>query len=278
MKPPLHWLLQTNLYSEDGWDALVSALERLEKPYSVHKVIPFSDGQLDPDPGLPDGARAIVMGSYTMARYAAARGWKPGAYLENLDFEIQREHWGERMLNYDAIITRFDEVSEIIVDGRCEPFFLRPVHDSKAFTGFVCDWPYYQEWLAGLLRMPETADPVNDLLGVNVLTLATPVMICRKKEIWTETRTWVVGGEVVTASGYKTGTLKRYTAPDQVDQHVIDFAQARADEWCPNRAFVLDVAETEDGLRIVEVNNLNSAGFYKGDVQVLLNAIEELES
>jgi hypothetical protein len=270
---PLHWLLQNNMYSEDGWDALVSTLERMGRTYSVHKVIPFSDGQLDPDPGLPDGARAIVMGTYTMARYAAARGWCPGAYLDNLDFEIQREHWGPRMLNYDARVMRFDAVPE-----QREPFFIRPVHDSKAFTGLVCDWPYYEEWLAGLKRMPETADPVNDPLGVNLLTLATPVMVCSKKEIWSETRTWIVNGGVVTASGYKVGTIKRYTSPEQVDDRITAFAQDCADKWSPNRAYVLDVAETADGLRIVEINNLNSAGFYKADVQRLLDAIERMEA
>ena len=259
---PLRWLLQTNLYSEDGWDALVSALERLGKPYSVHKVIPFSDGQLDPDPGLPDGARAIVMGSYTMARYAAARDWKPGAYLHNLDFEVQRAYWGELMLNYDANITTIKESC-----GRPAPVFIRPVHDTKSFTGQVFDLAEWEAFRDGVMSTPDAANIGPD----------TSIMVCRKKEIWTETRTWVVGGEVVTASGYKTGTLKRYTAPDQVDQHIIDFAQARADEWCPNRAFVLDVAETPNGLRIVEVNNLNSAGFYKGDVQKLIAAIEELE-
>lgn len=266
----MRWLLQSNIYAEDGWEVLLSALQRAGLEYSVHKVIPFSSGELDPDPGLADGASAIVLGSYTMARYAASRGWVPGAFLDGLDFRDQHVHWGNLMLNADANVCTFEHVPE-----QRAPFFLRPVHDSKAFTGFVCDWPYYQEWLAGLRRMPETADPVNDPLGINVLTLQTPVMVCRKKEIYSETRCWVVAGRVVTASGYKVGTLKRYTPPEQVDERIIAFAADAAAIWSPNQAFVLDVAETPDGLKIVEINNLNSAGFYRGDVVALAVALEE---
>lgn len=258
----MHWVLQNNIYSEEGWDVLVSALDRLALPYSVHKVIPFSDGAMDPEPSLPDGSRAIVMGSYTLAKSARTRGWIPGAFLDNLEFEIQRKHWGTLMLNHDAAISRFDSVA-----FQKMPFFLRPVHDTKSFTGFVCDWPFYAEWLKGVLKIAE--------FEVSLLTPSTPVMVCKSKEIWTETRTWIVDGKVVTASGYKFGTIKRYSTPEQVDPEIVAFAQRCANIWNPNRAYVLDVAETPNGLRIVEVNNLNSAGWYKADVQKILMSLEE---
>jgi len=261
---PLHWVLQTNLYSEEGWDTLVAALDKLGRPYSVHRVIPFSDGQPDPDPGLPDGARAITMGSYTLAQYAAARGWRPGAYLDNLDFEVQRAHWGAHMLNADAWVGPLRAYA-----GTPTPFFIRPVADTKAFVGQVMDLGELRAWQERLLAISPEDRPSLD--G------DTPIMAATKKTIYAETRTWIVGGRVVTASGYKLGTLPRQTPPDEVEPRITEFAQACADEWCPNRAFVLDVADTDQGLRIVEINNLNSAGFYKGDVHRLIAAIEQLE-
>src|SRR5687767_13929858 len=101
-------------------------------------------------------------------------------------------------------------------------------------------------------------------------------MVCRKKEIWSETRTWVVDGKVVTASGYKLGTLKRYTTPEQIDPRITSFANECAQIWSPNRAYVLDVAETEDGLKIAEINNLNSAGWYRFDMQKMIMSLEAL--
>lgn len=268
----MHWVIQNNIYAEEGFEVLLATLTRLQLSYSVHKVIPFI-GEITDAESIPSSDRVIVMGSYSMAREAVKRGWKPGAFLDNLDFRVQWENWGERMLNADAYITRFDAVLP-----HAEPFFLRPVHDTKAFTGLVIDWPTYEQWRENLVRLPETKDPVNDPLGVHVLTGGTEVMVCKRKMIYNETRTWVVDGRVVTASGYKLGTIKRYTAPEQVEPRIIEFANDCASIWSPNRAYVLDVADTDEGLKIVEVNNLNSAGWYKADLGKLVMALENMDA
>lgn len=269
----MYWVVQSNIYAEENYEHLLANLERCGLPFSVHKAVPFSGGIIDPQPVIPEGSKAIVMGSYSLARHARDRGWTPGAYIDNLDFEIQREHWGDRMLNADAQIYSFGDIP-----FQREPFFVRPTLDTKTYTGLVVDWGQYEEWRDGLRRLPETNDPVNDPLSISVHTLADRTMVCRKKEIWNETRTWVVNGRVVTASGYKVGTLKRYTSPEQVDARITDFANECASIWSPNRAYVLDVAETEEGLRIGEINNLNSAGWYRCDMQKLIMALEELEA
>jgi hypothetical protein len=205
------------------------------------------------------------MGSYSLARVAIKKRWRPGAFLDNLDFEIQRQHWGDRMLNHDAVITTFDNVP-----FQRDPFFLRPVHDTKAFTGMVIDWGYYEEWRDSISQLSETF----------ILTKDTPVMVCQKKELYSETRFWIVDRNIITASKYKTGTIKRYeeVRGSRWDNDLIAFADDCACIWSPNQAFVLDIAETPQGLKIVEVNNINSSGFYKGDMQRLITAIENLKA
>jgi hypothetical protein len=106
----VYWVVQSNLYGEEGFESLDAALERLGLPYSLHKVVPFV-GTLEPDVDPPPGP-VIVMGSYTLARVARERGWSPGAFLDNLDFQVQREHWGELFLNHDAQVLRFADVPE----------------------------------------------------------------------------------------------------------------------------------------------------------------------
>lgn len=279
----MYWVIQNDIYNEEGYDLLLGTLDRLNIQHSVHKVVPFT-GDLDPDPVVPDGSRVIVMGSYSLARHAVRRGWIPGAFLDNLDFEIQHKHWGDRMLNADAKIYPFAQVP-----FQEYPFFIRPASDSKAFTGYVSDWADYTKWRDTLMRLPETADPVNDPLGINLLTVDTPVMVCSKKEIYNETRCWIVNGfprimvghhltghRVVTCSGYKVGTIKRFTPPEAVDERIVRFATGCAATWSPNDAYVMDVADTPNGLKITEVNNLNSAGFYKGDMNKLVMALEDL--
>jgi len=268
----MHWIIQNNIYEEEGFATLLETLDRFDLTRTLVKVVPFVGEIIGTDgPPLPSsGGDAIVMGSYSLARQAKKMGWVPGAFLHNLDFEVQHRAWGEWMLNADAHVCAFDAVP-----FQPEPFFIRPVHDTKAFTGYVEDWDGYSKWLASLRRLPESPDPENDPLGVNLMTLSTPVMVCAKKEIYSETRTWVVDGRVVTSSGFKLGTLKRYTTPDQVDSRVIDFANSVAGHWSPNEAYVLDVADTADGLKVGEVNNLNSAGWYRADLQRLVTALED---
>ncbi len=269
----MKWILQTNIYEEEGYGRILSAIERRGLPLTTVKVVPFV-GDLEPVSGELPGPyeRAIVMGSYSLARVATQRGWYPGAFLENLDYTIQRNHWGERMLNHDAEIFRF-----VDVPFQREPFFLRPVHDTKAFSGLVLDWGDYTKWRDGLLRIPELADPVNDPLGVNLLTADTPVMVCTEREIYTETRTWVIpdngyASPVVTSSGYKVGSFKRYS--EMVDPWIHDYVDECCSVWTPNGAFVMDIADTPEGPRIIEINNLNSAGWYKADVGKLVDALE----
>lgn len=255
-----HWILQNNLYSEEGFESLTSALERFGFPYSVHKCVPFA-GTLEPEADPPAGEPVVVMGSYTLANHARARGWMPGAWLDNLDFITQRAKWGDHMLNADAWVGHITEAYPY----RDVPFFVRPVHDTKSFTGQVFDHVTWNEFRDGVLAVAGESP---------TLTPDTEIMVCTKKEIYTETRTWIVDGLVVTASGYKVGTIKRYS--DQVDSDILRFAQYCANLWSPNQAYVMDVAETPNGLKIVEINNLNSAGFYKADMQKLVWALHEL--
>jgi hypothetical protein len=257
-----HWILQNNLYSEEGFESLTAALERFGFPYSIHKCVPFV-GTLEPEAAPPPGP-VIVMGSYTLARHAKERGWSPGAWLDGLDYRVQCEKWGNaNMLNGDAIVCPLKNVI-----GSGVPFFVRPVHDTKSFNGEVFDLGTWLDFRDRVLALTPEDNPT--------VTGETLVMFCTKKEIWSETRTWIVAGRVVTASGYKLGTLKRYTPPEQVDERITQFAQYRANEWCPNAAFVLDIAETPEGMKIVEVNNLNSAGFYKADMQKLVWSLATL--
>ena len=253
----MHWILQSNLYNEEGFARLTEALAKMEIPYSIHKVIPFIH-KLVPDI-VPDG-KVVVMGSYTMSHIAHEKGWYPGTFLnENFTFRKQVVKW-DSMLNDSAWLgplkwaTPYDE-----------PFFIRPAGDGKDFAGEVIDKPSFLEWKDRVMSLtPEDGATIDG---------DTIIMVCRKKKIYSETRCWIIDEKVVTASQYKIGTLVKYS--DQVDERVINFAEKYASIWSPHRAYVMDVADTPEGLKIIEVNNLNSSGFYAADVQKLVNSIEK---
>lgn len=262
----MYWIIQNNIYSEDGWIRLTDTLDRLGIAYGTHKCIPFV-GTLEPEPTPPPGP-VVVMGSYTLAREAQKRGWIPGVFLnENFDYEVQYKHWGHLMFNADAWTGKLKDVPE-----QLNPFFIRPLHDNKAFTGYVTDWPDFKIWLEREQRQSKLY-PQD---GGAYFNEDTPVLVSTKKTIVREYRTWIVDSKVITMSLYKTGTWKH--SEECTEDRVRSFANFCASIFCPARAFVLDIFEDNySHLYIGEVNNLNSSGFYAADMQKLVAAIDSME-
>jgi hypothetical protein len=257
----MHWILQTNLFQEAEWARLVATLEQFDLPYSVHKVVPFV-GTLEPAPVL-QAAKAVCFGSYSMRHSAKENGWNPGVYdLFDQDFHAQKSAWGERMLNADSRVMAFQDVR---LD---KPTFLRPIDDSKYFAGRVFDPDEFEDWRQRVCDLDED-------YGTS-LSPTTQVQLCTPKTIHAEYRFWIVGRGIATKSLYKLG--RRVVYASDVDERMDHFVLQAVADWQPHRAFVIDVCDTPEGPRIVEINTLNAAGFYAGDIQRLVAALEDLES
>jgi hypothetical protein len=253
----MHWVLQSNLFNEEGWNRLVETLQRFNIPYSEHKIVPFV-GELLPDIE-PDG-RVICMGSYSMRHIAKKRGWYPGVFdLEPFDFNVQMQHWKDHMLNADAVVSRFEDV--VFIE---DEMFIRPIQDSKVFAGGVFEREDFKGWQTRICVLRHDTG--------TTISPDTLVQVCRLKKIYSEHRFWIVKGEIVTASTYKIGNKIHYA--DSVDEQFYEYVRERVAEWQPLEAFVIDVADTSDGIKIVEINTLNSSGYYAGDMQKLVMALE----
>ena len=105
------------------------------------------------------------------------------------------------------------------------------------------------------------------------LTPQTLIQVMKPIVIYCEARFWVIKGRIITKSIYKRGDRVVYSS--EVDDSFTQYVEERIREWQPHEAFVIDVCDTEHGLKIVEINTLNSSGFYAGDVQKLVLELEE---
>ncbi len=260
----MHWILQDNLFNEEAYQVLLDTLQRFELPYSIHKVIPFI-GELVPAPEL-DTNNVICMGSYSLRHAAVEHGWTPGVFdLEPFDFQKQMQMWNRHMLNCDAIVVPFKDA---IVEQRS---FLRPIEDSKSFAGKVYDHYEFKEWQQKVCVLEED---YGGSLHKNTL-----IQVCPLREIYAEYRFWIVKGEIVCASLYKQGDTVMYN--DDVPEAYFEFVRDMIDLWEPLEAFVIDVASVPDdgskykGIKIVEINTLNSSGFYACNIQKLVMALED---
>lgn len=259
----MHWVLQDNLFNEQAYQVLLDTLVRFEMPHSIHKVIPFV-GELTPAPEI-ETSNVICMGSYSLRHAAKAHGWNPGVFdLEPFHFEIQRQHWGNHMLNADAQVLPFKDIE---LERRS---FLRPIEDSKVFAGRVFDHYEFSDWQNKVVALGED-------WGTS-LTKNTLVQVCPLKEIYGEYRFWVVKGRIVCASQYKEGNRVIYR--DDVPEAYFDFVREMIRIWQPHEAFVIDVASVPDdgdgwrGIKIVEINTLNSSGFYACNIQKLVSDLD----
>lgn len=258
----MQWLLQ----EFEDTHKLADVLDRLTIPYSWHKVVPFV-GDLTPEPVIADPNNVVFFGSYTLWRYAQARDLKPGVF--KLRPFVREEVWHPFLLNgSDALFLTLRDIPEMLPDDG-KHWFLRPVDDSKEEPGKVKSSDEIIALANKVLALDEGEIPHGSLRHDTALMLSEPVQILK------EWRLWVVGGKVVTYSLYKEGTRVVYR--HEIDGDALDFAQQLADanpDYAP--AYVLDVCRTADGLRMLETNCINAAGFYAADLMPLVAAIEKL--
>ena len=80
------------------------------------------------------------------------------------------------------------------------------------------------------------------------------------QEIIKEARLWIIGKQIVAGVYYK--FHKDVTFENEVATEGIEFTKKMIDTFNVAEAFVMDICLTYDGWKIVEINCINSAGFY----------------
>lgn len=253
------WAVQTNLGSVETIERLHSACARLELPFAPIVAIPFSDAL----PELPHEPRTIVYGSANLCTNVhRSRRWSPGVFFddERFAFEALLAHCRDQLLNADARLTTLGELAHERLDVDAE-LFVRPVADEKQFAGNVWHFGALRAWVDALQ---------GDEYGVS---RATRVVVSAPKPIECEWRLFVVDGEVVSGSRYR--ERGRSAISPDLPESVRRFGEAIAATWAPDRVFVLDVAQCEGRLCVIETNGFNSAGFYAADVLAIVRAVSD---
>jgi len=106
-----------------------------------------------------------------------------------------------------------------------------------------------------------------------LLTEDTLIQVASPKKLTQEVRFWVVDGKIITQSTYRRGSFLSYD--NIVDQDAIDFAKSMVDIFQLAKTFVIDLALTPEGWKIIECGSTSCAGFYDADMQKLIMSLEE---
>lgn len=255
----MHWLIHDIIKHEPKWNELIEILEKYNLSFSIHKVVPFS-GEICPKLDV-ETKNVFCMGSYSLRHLSKKNNWYPGVINldEIVNFEEMKKCWGKFFLNDDSKIYKFKDV-------KFSGFkFIRPVEDTKAFSGTVFSSNEFHEWQEKIKEIPIEGTDLNN---------ETLVQVSSVKTIAKEFRFWIVDNRISTHSLYKEGDRVLYQ--NRVDEYVKKFvlgliSPISVNFFEPAKAYVLDVCQTIDGnLKIVELNNINSAGLYDCDVSKLI--------
>jgi len=252
----MHYIIQENLFREEGHEKLIKTLERFDISYELANVRPFLE-DFDFKTKRKD---VFIFGSLKMARLSEKYNFCPGTLIgDNHNYEVYSKHYKENLLNYDSRIVNFGDEFE----WEFEQQFIRPTLDSKVFTGRVFDKNEWEEFREHQLINGHSTSLTKDTL----------IQVSRPKSITQEVRCWVVGGEVITQSTYRRGSFLVYD--NIVDEDAIEFAQKMVDIFQLSDAFTIDVCLSNDEWKIVECGSISCAGFYDADMQKLIMALND---
>ena len=261
----MHWIVEKNEHSETT-QKIIKALQELNIKYSLHIIVPIAGEILGE---LPDNSEKVTCyGPYSMRNYLKNYNFYPGTYdLEPFDFNMQKYYWNERMLNFDSEVLKFKDINQWPDD---EVRFLRPIKDSKVFSGNIFEWKEFKEWQDKIVVLGN--DYGDTLSGETLVQIASP------KNIYKEFRVWVVDGVVVETSQYRENLRLKTQTHEHTPIDVINYVNNSVEIWNPHDVFVVDIALLKNGdKKIIEINTFNAAGFYKADIKKVVVAIEEME-
>lgn len=266
----MRWVAQINLSAQYSSD-LESACATLGYNFIPVKVIPFSEEIPDVDTndvtvfyGATNWINSVYMNNI----------WNPGVFFnpESI-FSLWDKNYGERSLNSGAHICTLNGWSRAVKDGdlwKCDPdelHFVRPTSDNKEFAGQVLSNMDIVNWKQKLTGDLES-------FGEIPIVLSTPYTL---RAEW---RCFVINGECNHISYYrKEGrpfrqicNLKNNT---NIFKRIKTFSENMAEQYSPEKVFVMDICETGNELYIVEIGCFNSAGFYDVNLELLIKEVSE---
>lgn len=261
MKPT--WLIEANV---DGLpsEALQAAVRRHGMP--VHVVKPFLHAKFPRDvlgaEAIPIHACTIFTGTLSLMRYIQRhRRWLPGGWcnFENLACSCYYSFFGPFLLNRNYAMLPIIEAIRLKKQifshySRAGSVFVRPDSVDKSFGGKVV-----------------VADSFESFLLQNSTDPTMMVLVAEPQDISHEWRLFVAHSDVVTGSQYRLNG-ETAVAPG-LPKDVTEFAgKVLAQvQWRPDPLFVMDVCESMDGFRVVELNSFSCSGHCASDLDAYVS-------
>lgn len=241
----MYILIQSNIHKDPDFDRIYPILDELKIPFEkINLTSSITKLEI-----LENRSDVFVYGSVKLAMLGKQNSdWNPGSfYGGNHLFEINSKFYKENLLNYQ---TEVKELSEKLVWKDREEKFIKPYKLAKLFTGNIFTKNKWENFVENSLSKPHTP----------LMNSKSLIQVSEPRDIIKEARLWIVGGNIIEAVYYK--ILKDIPFEEKVEEQGIEFAEQMISTFNVAEAFVMDICLTDIGWKIVEINCINSAGFF----------------
>jgi hypothetical protein len=157
------------------------------------------------------------------------------------------------------------KLEELLYTTMEKDYFVKPSKDLKSFNGGII---YKDETLMNyLMRTPH----------MNIDNIKQEIIILSEvKKIITEYRFFMYKDKILGSSQYMlNGKLHlNEFVPEYMKNSAIEYSKL----YNPSDIFVIDLSETQNGIKIVEYNFWNASSFYLSNIDNILNQINEIKN
>ena len=157
---------------------------------------------------------------------------------------------GNNSLNGSGSVLSLAELSLKLKDAA---FHVRPEFVDKAFAGGVY-----------------TAESWQSIVNERRLSQDLSCWVSPIKPIIAEFRCWVINYEVIEISQYRRNDKMNVIREES--HEVLDEARRLAAIYSPASCYVIDIAQTEHGYKVIEFNPIHCSGWYAANIDKILDA------
>lgn len=165
------------------------------------------------------------------------------------------------LLNSDANYFDYNDIKDYEFNKET---FIKPSRDLKSFNGGVI---YAGETIQNYIMRTGYSSP-------NIET--EKIIVSNIKQIHEEYRFFMHADKVLAASRYMVNS--KVDPSNIIPQYVYDAALDYSKLYNPAKLYVMDLAITNNGIKIVEYNCWNASGFYHCNIRDLIFQINEIKS
>jgi len=241
--------------------------EKLETDLFEFEYIPFMQGGPEDIPFSPTEP-VVVYGTVNAVRNLRSFY---GCYFNEFNFKtnVYMSLFGDSSmyLNDDHVYSTF---SNIISDPiyyydlfQKDSLFFRPLDGIKSFTGDV---------------IPKRSIDTDINVMNNLYNLApeSMILISTPKKIYEESRFLIGNNEIIDYSRYMVDD--NMVQDKNTDTSAIMFAKDIINHttWTPDDLYTMDIAMTDNGPKIIELNSFSCAGWYGMDVHQVIKNVNSI--